>query len=148
MRLIPLTALLLAACGKAGAGALGAAGDIEVSHGFAFAPKSNPQMAAYFTALNHGRVPDTLVAVSSPLAAHAMVHRQSLEGGMVQMAPAGPLALAPGDSLVLAPGGLHVMLELSGGEPEKGDSLPLTLRFARAGDVTVLLPVRAYGDES
>lgn len=148
MRHVALTALLLAACGKAGTGALGAAGDIEVPHGFAFAPTSNPQMAAYFTALNHGRAPDTLLAVSSPLATHAMVHQQSLEGGMVHMAPTGPLAIAPGDSLVLAPGGLHVMLELSGGEPEKGDSLPLTLRFSRSGDVTIMLPVRAYGDES
>jgi copper(I)-binding protein len=54
-----------------------------------------------------------------------------------------------GDSLVLAPGGLHVMLELTGSNPpQKGDSLPLTLRFRHAGDVTVSLPVRAYGDES
>jgi copper(I)-binding protein len=148
MRVIALTAPLLAACGTAGAGALGTAGDIEVPHGFAFAPRSNPQMAAYVTVLNHGRMPDTLYAITSPLAAHAMVHRQSLEGGMVQMAPTGPLAIAPGDSLVLAPGGLHVMLELSGGEPEKGDSLPITLRFSRSGDVTIKLPVRAYGDES
>ena len=150
MRPRPLAAaLLLAACGTRSTAttSLGAAGDIDVPRGFAYEPDGSPHMAAYFTARNHGRTADTLDDVRSPLAAGATVHGQRLEGGMVKMVPAGPLVIAPGDSIVLAPGGLHVMLELSAGGPAKGDSLPLTLRFRHSGDVTVTLPVRAYGDE-
>jgi copper(I)-binding protein len=150
MRRRPLAAaLLLAACGTRSTAttSLGAAGDIDVPRGFAYEPDGSPHMAAYFTARNHGRTADTLDDVRSPLAAGATVHGQRLEGGMVKMVPAGPLVIAPGDSIVLAPGGLHVMLELSAGGPAKGDSLPLTLRFRHSGDVTVTLPVRAYGDE-
>ena len=150
MRRRPLAAaLLLAACGTRSTAttSLGAAGDIDVPRGFAYEPDGSPHMAAYFTARNHGRTADTLDDVRSPLAAGATVHGQRLEGGMVKMVPAGPLVIAPGDSIVLAPGGLHVMLELSAGGPSKGDSLPLTLRFRHSGDVTVTLPVRAYGDE-
>jgi copper(I)-binding protein len=145
---VVLATILLAGCSNTGAGALGAGGDIEVPRGFAFAPTSNAPMAAYFTAVNGGRTPDTLVAVVSSRASSATVHRQRLENGMMHMDATGPLVIAPGDSLVLAPGGLHVMLELSGAEPTQGDSLQVTLRFARAGDVLVTLPVRAYGDES
>jgi copper(I)-binding protein len=140
--------LVLAACGtRSGSTTLGSAGDIDVPRGFAYESSGSPHMAAYFTARNHGNTADTLDEVRSPLAAGAMLHAQRLENGMVKMLPAGPLAIAPGDSLVLAPGGLHVMLELSAGGPAKGDSLPLTLQFRHAGDVTVTLPVRAYGDE-
>lgn len=140
--------LVLAACGtRSGTTTLGSAGDIDVPRGFAYEPDGSPHMAAYFTARNHGSSADTLDDVRSPLAASAMVHGQRLEGGMVKMVPAEPLVIAPGDSIVLAPGGLHAMLELSAGGPAKGDSLPLTLQFRHAGEVTVTLPVRAYGDE-
>jgi copper(I)-binding protein len=141
-------ALLLAACGRRSGGVtLGTSGVIDVPRGFAYEPTGSAQMAAYFTVRNHGGTADTLEGVRSPLAAHAMVHAQRLEGGMMKMEHAGPLAIPPGDSLVLAPGGLHVMLELSAGGPAQGDSLPLTLSFRHSGDVSVTLPVRAYGDE-
>jgi copper(I)-binding protein len=148
MRGLLAAALLLAACGtRRSTTTLGASGDIDVPRGFAYEPGGSPHMAAYFTARNHGSAADTLDDVRSSLAASASVHAQRMEGGMMKMVPAGPLAVAPGDSIVLAPGGLHVMLELSAGGPAKGDSLPLTLRFRQNGDVTVMLPVRAYGDE-
>lgn len=149
MRGVLAAALLLTACGARSSSTttLGASGDIDVSRGFAYEPDGSPHMAAYFTARNHGSTADTLDDVRSPLAASASFHAQRPEGGMMKMVPAGPLAIAPGDSIVLAPGGLHVMLELSAGGPAKGDSLPLTLRFRHNGDVTVTLPVRAYGDE-
>jgi hypothetical protein len=148
MRGLLAAALLLAACGtRSTTTSLGASGDIDVPRGFAYEPDGSPHMAAYFTARNHGGTADTLDAVLSPLAASASVHAQRMEGGMMKMVPAGRLAIAPGDSIVLAPGGLHVMLELSAGGPAKGDSLPLTLRFRHNGDVSVTLPVQAYGDE-
>ena len=149
MRWLVMAVLVATACAPGRKGALGAGGDIEVARGFAYAPTSESQMAAYFTAVNHGRVADTLYALSSPRASMAMVHRQDATSGMVKMAPAGLLAVAPGDSLVLEPGGLHVMLELTGSNPPKrGETLPLTLRFRHAGDITIPLPIRAYEDES
>ena len=44
------------------------------------------------------------------------------------------------------PGGRHVMLELSSRTPAVGDSVPLTLHLARGGELTIRVPVRAYGD--
>jgi len=149
MRWTVLAAAVLAGCGRSGGAGLGSAGDLEVVRGFAYAPKSNSQMAAYVTIVNHGRTADTLYELHSARASMAMVHRQDPSTGVVRMEPTGPLAIAPGDSLVLAPGGLHVMLDITGtNPPQKGDSLPLTLRFSHAGPLTVALPVKAYEDES
>jgi copper(I)-binding protein len=128
---------LLTACAREGGP--------TVTSGFAFAPVAGAPMAAYFTVVNPARTADTLVSVTSPLGA-AAVHRQMEMTGMVHMEAAGPIAIRAGDSLVLAPGDRHVMLDLTGTAPAAGDTLALTLHFARAGDVTARLPVRAYGD--
>jgi copper(I)-binding protein len=118
---------------------------VTVSSGYAFAPVSGASMAAYVTLVNRGRLGDTLVSLTSPLGS-AAVHQQREMAGMVHMEPVGPIAIAPGDSLMLAPGGRHVMLELSSSTPTVGDSVPLTLHLARGGEVTIRIPVRAYGD--
>ena len=118
---------------------------VTVSSGYAFAPVSGASMAAYVTLVDRGRLGDTLISLTSPLGS-AAVHQQREMAGMVHMEPVGPIAIAPGDSLTLAPGGQHVMLELSGRTPAVGDSVPLTLHLARGGEVTVRIPVRAYGD--
>ena len=120
-------------------------GGMTVSGGYAFAPVSGASMASYVTVVNRGRRADTLLALASPLGA-AAVHEQMEMAGMVHMEPAGPIAIAPGDSLALAPGGRHVMIELAGAPPAVGGSVSLTLQFARGGEVTVRVPVRAYGD--
>jgi hypothetical protein len=56
------------------------------------------------------------------------------------------VAIAAGDSLVLAPGASHLMLVDLKRTPVPGDTMRVTLTFARAGDLAVALPVRAYGD--
>ena len=129
--------MMLAACSR-DAG-------VTVSSGYAFAPVSGTSMSAYVTLVNRGRLGDTLVSITSSLGS-AAVHQQREMAGMVHMEPAGPIAISPGDSLTLAPGGRHVMLELSSRTPAVGDSVPLTLHLARGGELTIRVPVRAYGD--
>lgn len=119
---------------------------IEVVRAFAFAPPTESEAAAYFVARNTGRETDTLMAVRTTEAAGAMVHRQVPANGRVQMTSMDHIAIGPGDSLVLAPGGSHLMLVSLGRKPVPGDTMRVTLEFARAGSLAVALPVRAYGD--
>lgn len=123
----------------------GATSGVEVRDGFLFAPVTQGEAAAYFTAVNRGPAADTLLGLTSPIAASVMVHRQVVDGGLAQMEHVTELAVAPGDSIVLAPGGLHAMLVTLDRLPVAGDSVSLTLRFARAGTITVTVPVRDYG---
>lgn len=139
-----LSLLLLAgACTATGSAG---AGGITVRRGFAFAPATPSEAAAYFTVTNAGATPDTLLHIDSPLAAEAGLHRTSSDGGMMHMQPMGAVVIGAHDSLVLAPGGTHLMLTTLRSMPHAGDTITVTLRFARAGDVVAVLPVRAYGD--
>jgi copper(I)-binding protein len=123
-----------------------AAGDLEIRNAFAFSPPTASEAAGYFTVTNRGTLPDTLVSVTSPIAASAMLHGQVTDGGMVRMQHVGQAVVPARDSLVLAPGGTHLMLVDLSRLPRPGDSITVTLTFSRAGDADVVMPVRAYGD--
>jgi len=122
------------------------AGDLEVHGAFVFAPPTTSEAAGYFTVVNRGSTPDTLVGISSPIAASAMLHAQVPDGGMVRMEHVVAAPVMPGDSLVLAPGGTHVMFTSLEHLPQPGSSLVVRLKFSRAGVVTMMMPVRSYGD--
>jgi len=144
---VRLLALLLlpGACGPSGPGAV-AAGNLEVHGAFAFAPPTETEAAGYFTVVNRGNAPDTLLTLTSPIAGGATLHGQVPDGGMVRMVHLDAPVIPARDSLVLAPGGAHLMLMTLNHLPRPGDTIAVTLTFARAGAVSVNLPVRAYGD--
>lgn len=110
------------------------------------APAAGTVAALYFVVRNRGEASDTLTAVETPGAASAALHRSLREDGMARMLAAGPVPIPGHGDLVLEPGGLHAML--MGVDPPLavGDSLPVTLRFARAGDLVLAVPVVSYGD--
>jgi periplasmic copper chaperone A len=93
--------------------------------------------AAYLTLMNHGSEPERLLAISTPVAEAAEIHREEMTDGIMRMRPAGPLSLAPGESVTLAPGGLHVMLLRLKRPLTPGESFPLTLSFDHGGAMTV-----------
>jgi len=99
--------------------------------------------ALYVTLENRGPVEDRLVGAASPVAGRVEVHRTSVEGGVMRMRPAGEVAIPAGGALAFEPGGLHVMLVGLRRELVAGDSLSVTLRFARAGELTVRAVVRS-----
>lgn len=144
MRLAAL--LLLATACSPRDGSVVSAGDLEVRRAFAFSPPTTSEAAGYFTVVNRGPAPDTLLGISSPLAASAMLHGQVPDGGMVRMEHVEAAVIPASDSLVLAPGGMHVMFMSLEHRPQPGDSIAVRLRFARAGEVTLMIPVRSYSD--
>ncbi len=99
---------------------------------------------------NDGRVADRLVAVASPAAVSAGLHSMSMQGGVMRMRPVkGGLAIPAGGTLELLPGGYHIMLTGLKAPLALGKMVPLTLRFAHAGTITVQLKVESvsYGME-
>ena len=95
----------------------------------------------YLTLANHGTADDTLTGVSTPVAAKAEVHRTMNMDGMSKMDMEPSLPIKANGSVSFSPNGLHIML-LGLKQPLKlGDSFPLTLDFAKAGEVTVTVTV-------
>ncbi|MGD8698971.1 MAG: copper chaperone PCu(A)C [Gemmatimonadales bacterium] len=135
-RFLPLAiALVAGATGCSDRG--GAETDLEISSVYISEPVMGERAAMYFTVANHGPVADHLIAVSTPIAELAEIHRTVADGGMMRMEPVESLVVPPGDGLHLAPGGYHVMLlELK--EPiGPGDTVDVTLSFRYAGAVPV-----------
>jgi copper(I)-binding protein len=97
--------------------------------------------AAYFTLKS--RTDDRLVGANSPLARRAELHATSVRAGVARMKPVPSLALKAGESVALAPGGVHLMLYGLENTLSPGQSVPLELRFEKAGVVHTRLAVRA-----
>jgi copper(I)-binding protein len=98
---------------------------------------------AAFVTLTNGSRRDALVGVSTPAAETAELHQMSMAGGIMRMQRLPLINLAPNQKLDFGPGSRHIML-INMKQPLKaGDKVPLTLKFRKAGDITVQAEVRA-----
>jgi len=125
---------------------------LELTH-FVLRTPANGQTtaAAYLTVKNTGATADRLQSVSCTCAAGAAFHITTHKDGMTSMeeAPNG-FPLPAGQTLVFAPGGNHIMLTGVTGAPKEGDFVDIVLTFAKAGPITLHVPVRdtVVGDRS
>lgn len=62
------------------------------------------------------------------------------------MMPVAHVVVKAGATLRLVPGGMHVMLMKLSRKPAVGDGVPVRLRFARAGDLSIAADVVPYAD--
>ena len=133
----------------AAAGALGLAGPLaasdhalKVEQPWARASLGKVKVgAAYLTIVNQGHDADRLVALSSPVAERTELHSTTMDEGVMKMRPVESLEVAPGETVAFEPGGLHVMLMGLKQPLTEGESFPMTLRFAEAGDLVVQVQV-------
>ena len=101
---------------------------------------------AYMTIRNTGDADDVLTAGAVDFAERLEVHEMAVTDGVMtmRMLPDG-LAVPAGETVVLEPGGYHVMFMGLTTPPVAGGTVDVTLTFAKAGDVTVTLPVAPIG---
>ena len=121
--------------------------DIEVSRVFATPTvAAAPTGAVYFTLSNRGGTPDRLVGASTPRAKRAELHAMSMAGDVMRMREVEAIDAKPGQTLVMQPGsGNHLMLIGLAAPLKSGDKFPLTLRFEKAGTLSLEVPVEKPG---
>jgi copper(I)-binding protein len=147
MRFVPFAlALLLALAGPAAAAPV-AVGALTLDAMWTRAtPPGAPTAGGYLTITNTGTEADTLIAVSSPLAGMSDIHAMEAKDGVMTMHPIeGGLPIPPGGTVTLAPSGFHIMFMGLTGALKQGDTLPVTLTFAKAGKVDLAFPILAIG---
>ncbi len=121
------------------------AGAILITQPWSRAAMRGGSGAAFLTLRNTGTTPDRLLGASTPAAGRVELHSMVRDGDVLRMREQPAIDLPPGQEVVLRPGGLHMMM-LGLAQPlDRGATLPLTLRFERAGEVTVQLAVQAAG---
>ncbi len=102
--------------------------------------------AVYFVVRNRGSEADRLVGAATEVAGRVELHETRREGDTVRMVPVGAVEVPAGGEVQFRPGGLHVMLMELKRDLKAGDSFELRLRFERAGEVVLSVPVRAGQD--
>jgi copper(I)-binding protein len=136
-----LAALLLFA---ATAAAASPAGPVEVQNAWARATPGGAETGAIYLTLEAPNG-DRLTGVSSPVAREAGMHEMTRTGNIMKMRQLPAIDLPAGRKVTLRPGGMHIML-LGLKQPlHAGDSIPLTLDFAKAGKRQVTVPVEKIG---
>lgn len=100
----------------------------------------------YLTVVNSGDTADKLIGGEVPFAARVEVHEMAVKDGVMSMQEvAGGLAIPAGESVSLTPGGYHLMIMGLDGAPKAGETVPLTLRFEKAGAVELMMQVAPIG---
>ena len=141
-RFAAVAALMLASCNAAGP-----APEISIQDPWARATAAGQSgTAAYFTISNAGGT-DRLLSVSTP-AADASLHSTTMSDGVMRMRPVDGVEVPANGSVEFKPGGMHVMLMGLKQPLESGTTLPLDLKFEKAGDRRVEATVRLSSGEA
>jgi hypothetical protein len=123
------------------AGASAPAPQLSVSEAWTRPAGAGMNGAGYLTIVNRGRNADRLVGASSPVARTVSIHQSRQIGAMMTMRQMASIDVAAGARAILAPGGVHLMLEGLKRPLRAGQSVPVTLIFARGGPVRAALAV-------
>ena len=101
---------------------------------------------AYLRIRNTGTEPDRLVSASTPAAGQVSLHANMRDGDVMRMRALTGIDVPAGATVALSPDSrLHLMLESLRAPLRADNTVVLTLRFERAGEVQVTLPVGRPG---
>ena len=137
MRLLALALLAVA---------LPAAGQVGIENAWARASVPGAKVAGgYMTIVNRGDKADKLLGATSPAAARVETHVHIMRGEVAEMREVPGYDIPASGRFELKPGGAHLMLVDLKRPLAPGDKVPVTLRFARAGEIKAELAVGALG---
>ena len=99
----------------------------------------------FMTVYNKGAAPDRLVAASSPLAERVELHVHINDGGVLKMRQVPAIEVPANGRFELKPGGTHLMFMNVKREIKQGESVPVTLKFEKAGELQAEYAVGGLG---
>ncbi len=142
-----LKALLITAIGFGGlANAQNAkVGSVQIENAYTRATVPGQQAAGGFMKIENKGAADQLVSASSPVAGEVQLHEMAMDGNVMKMRQVKDIAVPAGGAVELKPGGLHLMFMNIKAPLTAGESVPVKLKFAKAGEVEVKMPVNAMG---
>ncbi|WP_243634446.1 copper chaperone PCu(A)C [Roseicella frigidaeris] len=121
------------------------AGDLRIAEPWTRAAGQSGTGAGFLTIANQGGAADRLIGASTPAARVTEIHTHVREGDVLRMRPVAAVEIPAGQTVTLQPGGFHLMLIGLLAPLIQGQTVPVTLRFERAGEVQVTLAVLPAG---
>jgi len=104
-------------------------------------PPSASNIAVYLTIRNVGSHGISLESISTEDAESAMIHRSTMENGMMAMEHLPELFISSRESVRLEPGGLHIMLEGLRRPLRAGNLIRMDLSFSNGVVLRVDVPI-------
>ena len=118
---------------------------VTVENAWARATPPGAKIAAGYLTIRNAGAADKLVGASSPAAEKVETHVTVKDGDISRMREAKGYAVPAKGKLELTPSGSHRMLVNIKAPLKEGDTVPLVLRFEKAGEVKTELAVRPLG---
>ena len=118
---------------------------IKIEDAYTRATVPGQQVAGGFLKIENKGVADQLISASSPVAGEVQLHEMAMDGNVMKMRQVKDIAVPAGGAVELKPGGLHLMFMNIKAPLTAGEIVPVKLRFAKAGEVEVKMPVNAMG---
>ena len=118
-------------------------GAIKIGHPYARATAPGQPAGGGFLKLENGGGADRLVSARAAVSNAVELHTMSMDGDVMRMRQVDGIDLPAGKTVELKPGGLHIMFTGLKAPLKAGDKFPLTLKFEKAGEVTVDVVVEA-----
>jgi copper(I)-binding protein len=120
-------------------------GKLQIENAYTRATVPGQQVAAGFMKIENKGAVDQLLSASSPAAGEVQLHEMSMEGNVMKMRQVKDIAVPAGGVVELKPGGLHLMFMNIKAPLTAGQTVPVKLKFAKAGEIEVKVPVNAMG---
>jgi len=121
------------------------AGTMKIENAFAFATAPKQSVAAGFMKIENKGAADQLVSASSPIAGEVQLHEMAMDGDVMKMRQVKDIVVPAGGAVELKPGGMHLMFMKIKAPLTVGETVSVKLKFAKAGEVEVKMPVNAMG---
>ena len=116
-------------------------GPIKIENAYTRATAPGQQVAGGFMKIENKGAADQLISASSPVAGEMQLHEMAMEGNVMKMRQVKDIAVPANGAVELKPGGLHIMFMNIKAPLTAGESVPVKLKFAKAGEVEVKFPV-------
>ena len=120
-------------------------GSVQIENAYTRSTVPGQMAAGGFMKIENKGSVDQLISASSPVAGEVQLHEMAMEGNVMRMRQVKEVVVPAGGVVELKPGGLHLMFMNIKAPLAAGESVPVKLKFAKAGEVEVKMPVNAMG---
>jgi len=117
-------------------------GQLKIGNPYARATAPGQKAAGGFMKIENKGAADQLIAASSPVAGEMQLHTMAMDGNVMKMREVKAIDVPANGSVDLKPGGLHLMFMDIKTPLKAGEAVPVKLKFQKAGEVEIKVPVR------
>lgn len=117
-------------------------GNLKIENPQARATVPAQKMSGGFLKIENKGGADKLLSASSPASKTMELHTMTMDGNVMKMREVKTIEVPANGSVELKPGGLHLMFMDIKAPFKAGESVPVKLKFQKAGEVEIKVPVR------